>query len=543
MPAGRRTAPRPTGCFRGGGYPIGLCLVIGMIGCDAPVEKPPVTKPSSGPDLLTAIKTPADEDLLKKLCQQCHLFSDPNVLPQAEWEEVAVRMVPLPGYGKSIAPQRIDVKGVAEWFRARAPETLRLTDRAALPEQPPPLRHVVLDSPEPRESPFVSQILAHTPPNGERRLLTCDMRHGWICETTSLSDEPKLRLLCDQVSNPCRLFPMDLNGEGGTQWVVANLGSFPALDHNLGSVDWLRHRDGQWDRTVLADNLGRVADVKPFDFDADGDLDLAVAEFGWRTTGHVLLLENMTRKSGTTGEPKFEPRRLDERHGAVQVEICDLDGNSRPDVVALLAQEHEMLVVYLNQPDGSFTPRELFRAPHPVWGFSGFQLIDLDGDGDLDVLLTNGDMLDGPTLKPYHSITWLENVGDLKFEPHTLAELPGAHRAEAVDLDADGDLDIVACTLVPAGTDQQAIKQKSSVPPALVWLEQVAVGKFEFHVWERGPGRYPTLTTGDFDGDGKTDVAVGVGLWSKPLPTDPKRGYLHLWLSGPPASHDANASR
>jgi hypothetical protein len=111
-------------------------------------------------------------------------------------------------------------------------------------------------------------------------------------------------------------------------------------------------------------------------------------------------------------------------------------------------------------------------------------------------------MLDGPTLKPYHSITWLENVGDLKFEPHTLAELPGAHRAEAVDLDADGDLDIVACTLVPAGTDQQAIKQKSSVPPALVWLEQVAVGKFEFHVWERGPGRYPTLTTGDFDGDG-----------------------------------------
>ncbi len=479
-----------------------------------------------------AIKTPSDEALLKKLCQQCHLFAEPGTLAKDEWEKAVTRMVPMTGYGKVVAPQRLETTAIVEWFLERAPEKLQLADRVSLPEQLPPLRRVTVRSSPSDESSFVSQIKLLTSPSGERRLLTCDMHRGWICEITSLDGAPESRIVSDQVPHSCRLEPIDLNGDGDLDYLVANIGSFAAMDHNLGSVDWLRSKNRQWERVVLSDYLGRVADVKSFDFDADGDLDIAVAEFGWRTTGRVLLLENTTRRSGRTTLPKFEQRTLDERHGAVQIEIADLDGNERPDVIALLAQEHESLFVYLNQPDGSFLPRELFRAPHPVWGYSGFQLIDLNGDGRLDVLITNGDMMDGPTLKPYHSISWLENVGDLKFEPHTLAELPGVHRAEAADLDGDGDLDIVACTLVPEGSAQQAVKQQSSLPPALVWLEQTAPGQFEFHVWERGPGRYPTLTTGDFDGDGKPDVALGIGLWEKPRPNESLLGYVELWLSG-----------
>ncbi|GDY09840.1 hypothetical protein LBMAG52_33260 [Planctomycetia bacterium] len=508
------------------------CAVLWMCGCDASSSKDRPVVTTFDPARLMAIKTPADEALLKKLCQQCHLFAEPGTLAKDDWEKTVSQMVPMTGYGRIVAPQRLDTTAIMHWFRERAPDSLPLADRAALPEQPPPLRHVTLRSPKPDEAPFVSQIKLLTSPSGERRLLTCDMRHGWLCEITSLAGDPKMQIVCDQVPYSCRLEPIDLNGDGDLEFLVANLGSFVAMDHNLGSVDWLSPKHPQWDRVVLCDNLGRVADVKSFDFDADGDLDIAVAEFGWRMTGRVLLLENTTRRSGKSTLPSFKQRTLDERHGAVQVEIADLDSNQRPDVIALLAQEHESLFVYLNQPDGSFLPRELFRAPHPVWGYSGFQLIDLDGDGDLDVLLTNGDMMDGPTLKPYHSIAWLENVGDLKFEPHTLAELPGVHRAEAADLDGDGDLDIVACTLVPEGTAQQAVKQRSSLPPALVWLEQTAPGQFEFHLWERGPGRYPTLTTGDFDGDGKPDVALGIGLWEKSHPNESQFGDVELWLSG-----------
>ena len=534
-------ALRLTSARKVGGLLGSYCAVLCLCGCDSSSSKDRPVVTTFDPAKLMAIKTPADEALLKKMCQQCHLFAEPGTLAKEDWEKAVAGMVPMTGYGKVIAPQRLDTKAIVEWFRERAPESLQLTDRAVLPEQPPPLRRVTLRSPQPDEAPFVSQIQLLTSPSGERRLLTCDMRRGRVSEITSLAGDPESRVVCDQVPHSCRLEPIDLNGDGDLDILVANLGSFAAMDHNLGSVDWLRLKNRQWERVVLCDYLGRVADVKSFDFDADGDLDIAVAEFGWRTTGRVLLLENTTRRSVKTTVPKFEQRTLDERHGAVQIEIADLDGNHRPDVIALLAQEHEALFVYLNQPDGSFLPRELFRAPHPVWGYSGFQLLDLNGDGRLDVLLTNGDMMDGPTLKPYHSITWLENVGDLKFESHTLAELPGVHRAEAADLDGDGDLDIVACTLVPEGAAQQAVKQQSSLPPALVWLEQTAPGQFEFHVWERGPGRYPTLTTGDFDGDGKPDVALGIGLWEKPRPNEAKPGYVELWLSG--KGNQANGNR
>lgn len=511
-------------------FVVGCVVLAGLwtLGCGSSASdpRPKTVPPPVG--MLMSISTPEDEELLKKLCRQCHAFSDPDMLPRLDWDHAIKKMVAMSGYGKVISPKRIDQQAVVNWFRERAPESLPLTDRTGQPEQVPPLRRILLTSPRPAEAPFVSQVKLLTSPSGERRLLTSDMRHGWICEATALSESPRLRVLTELVPHACRLEPIDLSGSG--EMLVSNLGSFPAMDHNLGSVDWLRPRADGWERQTLAGNLGRVADLKPFDFDGDGDLDLAVAEFGWRTTGHVLLFENKTRKSA---EPQFVQRTLDDRHGAVQVEISDVDGNGRPDVIVLLAQEHEALVAYLNQPDGSFVPRELFRAPHPVWGYSGFQCLDFDGDQDLDVLLTNGDMMDGPTIKPFHGVSWLENLGDWKFQSHTLAELPGAHRAEAADLDGDGDLDVVACTFLPEGVLASAAGSKSPLPPALVWLEQMTPGHFEFHVWKHGPGRYPTLTTGDFDGDGKTDVGLGLALWEKPKAGESDVGYLELWLSRP----------
>ena len=512
-----------------------VVIVLGIFwpclgGCkDSSATPVPAAAPPS--NLVTSISSPDDEALMRKLCTQCHLFADPDVLPKSEWNSAITSMVSLPGYGRTI-PKRISPKAIEDWFRKRAPETLSLADRASLPIEPPPRQMTSLKSPRSKGSPFVSQCqLVTWPETGERKLLACDMRNGWLMEA-KLNKEPlELRVFCDQVPHPARMQIVDLDADGRSEFVVANLGSFPAMDHNLGTVDWLRPTESGWERIILAENLGRVADVKAFDFDGDGDLDLAVAEFGWRLTGHVVLLENTTPKSGRARVPKFEKRILDERHGAEQVEITDIDGNGLLDMIVLLAQEHELLVAYLNLGAEGFKARELFRAPHPVWGYSGFQLLDFDGDQDLDVLLTNGDMMDGPAIKPYHSVTWLENLGDMKFESHVLAELPGCHRAEAVDLDGDGDFDIVACTLVPAGTDQQAVKQGGTTPPSLIWLEQTAPREFQLHVWERGPGRYPTLVTGDADGDGRPDVAVGVGLWETLDRHEGSVEYLKLWRS------------
>jgi hypothetical protein len=189
------------------------------------------------------------------------------------------------------------------------------------------------------------------------------------------------------------------------------------------------------------------------------------------------------------------------------VPVADLNGDRLPDFVALVSQQHETVVAFLSDGAGGFHRETIDTAPHPAWGSSGLELVDLDRDGDLDALVTNGDMLDDFVVKPYHGIRWLENRGGFPWVPHPLAGLPGVNRARAADLDGDGDLDVVACAFVPPPREGDAPATLDD-PASLVWLEQTAPGRFERHTLERG-GRHVSLDVGDYDGDGDLDLVVG----------------------------------
>ena len=101
---------------------------------------------------------------------------------------------------------------------------------------------------------------------------------------------------------------------------------------------------------------------------------------------------------------------------------------------------------------------------------------------------------------------WLENCGESGWQHHELTRMPGVHRALAADLDLDGDLDIVACSLIPA----TVLETHGNIPlDSLIWLEQTSPGVFVRHVLEVGHCTHATMEVADFDGDGDVDLAVG----------------------------------
>ena len=276
---------------------------------------------------------------------------------------------------------------------------------------------------------------------------------------------------------------------------------------------------------MLVSGRGRVADARPADFDGDGDLDLIVAEFGHYLTGGMLLLRNVA----LPGErPRFETEQLDPRPGTIHTPVHDFDEDGRPDFLALVSQEYESLDAFLNHPDGGFRLQTLWTAPDLTFGSSGIELVDLDEDGDVDVLYTNGDTFDNSYVNPSHGVQWLENLGGLQFAYHRLTAMPGAYRALAGDLDLDGDLDVVAVAWLPRQVRPPNAPLRSAA--SILCLEQTAPGKFVRHTLEKGSPYHATIEMADFDDDGDLDLAVGTHVVTSRFANTPDTPHrLTVW--------------
>ncbi len=343
--------------------------------------------------------------------------------------------------------------------------------------------------------------------------VTCDMRDGAVRWRDSLDPARDSAQLIAQLRNPCRASLADWDGDGRQDLLGADLGSFDPADHDRGQVVLLRAASddrSSWSANVLLEGLGRVADVRAADLDNDGDLDLIVAEFGWRKSGRLFWLENEGGEPQRPSEPqrpRLIVRELDPRAGAIDAIPVDFNRDGRIDIVTVMSQHYEEVIVHLNEGGGRFTPRVISPAHDPAFGSSGFELADLDGDGDLDILYSNGDTFDSKLVKPYHGVQWLENRGAFPFVEHRLADLAGAYKAVAGDLDQDGDLDIVAGAFLPrqllGNTDLRELD-------SLVVLEQTKPGQFARHRLMTGDFAYASLALDDLDGDRFPEIILGV---------------------------------
>jgi hypothetical protein len=472
-----------------------------------------------------------EEQQARVVCGVCHAFPPPDILPRGAWRDEFVRMkfiregrlppVGPPSKVYAAVPLPADMERVLPFYLSRAPEHLAAPETWPDPsESPVRFSKHSLAVPGMPGTPAVSNVRL-VDMDGDKRLdlLGTDMRQGVVFSGHPSTPGSALTIVAS-IPHPAHVTMTDVDRDGIQDLLVADLGEFFPADHDKGAVIWLRGLGNGKFGSFWLDGWPRVADVESADFNGDGKNDLAVAAFGWRKTGQIAIEENQTTKPS---QPSFANHTIDPRPGGIHIIPVDLNHDGKMDFVTLLAQEHETVLAYLNKGTGDFTfeQKVIYVAPHPNWGSSGIELVDLDKDGDLDVLLTHGDTFDDGIVKPYHGVQWLENTGTYPFVEHTLAQLPGVHRAEAADIDGDGDLDIVACALLAGGSD---VDEK--VLPALVWLEQTKPGTFVRHTIEMGFPRHATLDVGDIDGDGDIDIVVG--YFSIDKPSD---AWVDVWVN------------
>jgi hypothetical protein len=457
-------------------------------------------------------------------CSQCHPYPEATVLPRSAWKEEVeqayrffaeskLTMKPPPienaiAYFEDKAPVAL-APAVIQRAPGPAPVQFQRTDYPVLPEAP---------------SPGIANVnLVHLFDQHRLDVLACDMRAGLVLALSPYAKTSSWRVL-GHVPNPAHAEVVDLDGDGIKDILVANLGSASPTNDRTGSVVWLRgNRDGSFTPITLLSGVGRVADVQAADFRGVGKLDLIVAVFGWRKTGEVIHLENRTTD---WSHPVFVPHVLDDRHGAIHVPVADINGDGKPDFVALLSQEHETIVAFVNEGGGRFRKETIYSGPHPAYGSTGIQLVDLNGDGKLDVLYTNGDSFEKPyVLKPYQGVQWLENQGRFPFVHHPIAPLYGAHRAVAADFRGNGKLDIVAVSYLPGAHFPTREKEKLD---AVIYLEQTAPGQFVRHTLETGTCDHATCVAGDIFGSGKIDLVTGN------LISAPGRSMVTVWHNGRP---------
>ncbi len=275
----------------------------------------------------------------------------------------------------------------------------------------------------------------------------------------------------DVGATPVEVVAADFNGDGHLDIATAN------CDTSDTSV-LLGNGDGTFQDEVRYPASASSEFILAADFNGDGLADLVSS--GQFANGAALLLG---RPDGT-----FSGRILFAQGDApADSAAADFNGDGKLDVAFanFFSAAHDVSV-YFGGGDGSFSsePARVVVGELPLGVVAG----DFDRDGHADLAVTNSGS---------SSVSIIRGRGDGTF--HDPVELATGNRPDSViarDIDNDGELDLVVSN---AGTDE-------------MWLF-LGRGDGTFDSEQRfmvgdGPTPRRGLETGDFNGDGRLDVAI-----------------------------------
>ena len=480
------------------------------MGCDRSNPENPVKKELGKLTDAVAIET------VQRFCGECHPVPSPESFPRARWPAEVER-----GYGFYYESGRTDliepvVSDTIRYFQGNAAEKLIVPSAEMFPSSETGVQFVaspLVTADEP--SSLTSHILWE---EQTMSLLFSDMSTGklrrWRPESVpnfqTMASTERIVLVpstaISQGNNLCRINICDWNQDGCNDYLVGEIGSTFISDLKLGCVSlMIGDPDGNVVRYVIAEKMARPVEAVPFDYDEDGDLDVLVAEFGYNRSGGFRLLRNQTPPNTPPESLRFVEEVIDPRHGILAIQIADMDGDSRLDIVTAYGQEYETIEILYNRGPEKYEKKVVARMPDPSYNTSAIMVSDVDQDGHLDVVHTCGDIFDSFIPKPFHGVCWIRNLGNGEWERRELGMLIGAMQPAVGDFDGDGDLDIAAAGLFPnSETNSEQISFDS-----VCWWEQKENLEFVRHSIERDHCLHSACIASDVDRDGRIDLIVG----------------------------------
>jgi hypothetical protein len=439
--------------------------------------------------------------LAAQYCRSCHLLPDPALLDAASWEKgVLPNMGPRLGifaYGFERYPSSrnnlhlprgfypdtpalsfVAWQHIIDYYTATSPDRLPIL-KNAISEN---LQQFSVEAPHFKtENPLASFTGIDTLRN---RVVVFD-----ISSQQLLRFDKHLKVADSlQVAGAISDVQMD---KAGYTWT--NMGDIYPNDAPLGGAQ-------QWNTNVadtpsfLFKNLQRPVALQKADMNRDGRMDFVVGSFGF-LTGHLSWYEALS--DGT-----FKQHLIKPLPGAAQIYVTDENRDGLPDLWVLFAQGDESIRKFINKGNGSFKEEVMLRFP-PVYGSTSFELRDMNGDGNKDIVYTCGDNADySQVLKPYHGVyVFLQEQAGV-FRQRYFFHLNGAFKARTLDFDKDGDQDIAAISFFA--------NYQHRPEEGFVYLENKGKWNFDATTFpQAASGRWITLDAGDLDGDSWPDLVLG----------------------------------
>ncbi|MEM1136280.1 MAG: VCBS repeat-containing protein, partial [Bacteroidota bacterium] len=293
-------------------------------------------------------------------------------------------------------------------------------------------------------------------------------------------------------------------------------------------------KSAEWESREIGKSNHPIDRVEVADLNGDGKADIIMAEErypGLEPDGNLFWFENPQKE-----DEKWQKHRLVTQYSMNNLDVKDLDGDGDQDIVT---SEHKGLNLELqaweNDGKGNFSKHILDKGKE---AHLGTQLLDMDNDGDFDLVSIGWD-------KYEHLHLW-RNDGmsksgfNWKYLSTTNNELPlpaaGNQQTASLvaDVDKDGDADIFITERTKA--------------PAVSWLRYTD-GKWEKYIVDKNPLRIEAGSTySDIDGDGDLDIVFAgegrsneVWWWENPYPNyDKDKGWVRRTIkkSGKNKHHD-----